>query len=62
MPKTKKQKKKQQRYQSFQEFREKFYPVSSQKKPVEIEDPQEFGIKLAQRSLGKLRLSLSKLR
>jgi hypothetical protein len=59
MPKE--QKKKKQRYQSFQEFQEKFYPVASQKTLTEVDDPEEFGINLAKRSLRKLKLSLSKL-
>lgn len=47
-------------YRSFEEFREKFYPISSKQQDLP-DDPYEFGVKLAQKSLKRLKDLLSQV-
>lgn len=45
---------------SFQEFKERFYPLSSKQELVSLDTPYELGAELAQKSIIKLKRSLSK--
>ena len=48
------------KYRSYEEYRARFYPKSAQEASRDIEDPYEFGVQLAERSLSRFRQVLKR--
>jgi len=55
-----KKKKKEKEFKSFEEFKREYFPDSEDKDDELFEDPEKFGIILAQRAIAELKHLISK--